>query len=200
MAPIQTQQHHTKPKQSDHTSYVSVQVSTLPTRGSCCLCLLPGLLWGFAGITGFAGRAPGTQWHIPPMLRPQAVKHSCSSCAAAPAVLRSDYVVGTADLCCCSAGAALMRYDWVGALKGGTGCEVGAVGGLGAECRRRLARQREGGKDDGLGHVSLYAEQSSCLGTAQFDCKHATWVFTAAGAACASTSHAIFNLKLVMFD
>ena len=130
------------------------------------------------------------------MRRPQAVKHSCSSGAAAPAVLRSDYVVGAADLRCCSAGAALMGYDWVGALERGTGCDVGAVGGLGAKGRRRLAGQREGSKDDGRGHVSLYTEQSLPFGHSTG--LSATWVSTAAGTACASTSTATHNLKLVI--
>ena len=78
------------------------------------------------------------------MRRPQAVKHSCSSGAAAPAVLRSDYVVGTADLRCCSAGAALMGYDWVGALERGTGCDVSAVGGLGSRMQERSGEAERG--------------------------------------------------------
>ena len=95
------------------------------------------------------------------MLLPQAGKHSRRSGAAAAAVLRSDYVVGTAVLCCYSTGAALMCYDWAGALERGTGCDVGAEGRLGVVHRRGLAGQREGGEECGSGHVSLYASKET---------------------------------------
>lgn len=112
------------------------------------------------------------------MLLPQASKHRCSGCAVAAAVLCSDDVVGTAVLCCNSACAALVCYDWIGALERGIGCDVGAgaVRGLGVECRRRLPGQREGREECGRGHVSLYAEQIPCLGTADFE-RHAAWQF-----------------------
>ena len=134
-----------------------------PVRGRSSRRLLVRLLLLF---TSFTGRTLCTKWHIRPMLLPQTGKHSCSGRAAAAAVLRSDDVVGTAVLCCNSASTALVCYDWVSVLERGVGCDVAAVGGLGVVCRRRLAGQREGREECGRGHVSLYAEHSLCLGTA----------------------------------
>ena len=131
---------------------------SLPTRGSCSLRLLFRLLLGF---TAFGRRAHCTKWHICPVLLLQAGKHSCSGCAAAAAaVLRSDYVIGTVVLCCNSAGTALVCYDWISALERGVGC---AVGGLCVIGRRRLARQGERGKDYRRGHVSLHADTEFLL-------------------------------------